>query len=103
MKVTTKVILAASITCPKCGRKLVETADTDEESLSTGNTTQRASYWMNDLKNKVQAVAQRRGWTAEMCGTCRDRDPVGIVDERAGKEQRRHVEEGSRVPRCGAR
>jgi hypothetical protein len=87
MKVATKVILAASATCPKCNRKLVETADLDEEALTTGNTTQRASYWMASLKSLVQARATQRGWTGESCGRCRDQDHLD-VDRTANAQPR---------------
>jgi hypothetical protein len=58
--------------CPGCKTKIESQNVLDEESLVTGNTTQRAAYWAKQMKEQVQASADRRGWTAQMCGKCRD-------------------------------
>ncbi len=58
--------------CPGCKTVIEMQNVLDEESLSTGNTTQKASYWAKQMKEQVQAKLERRGWTSQMCGKCRD-------------------------------
>ena len=66
------VMLLVRSKCPGCGEVIEQQAKLDEHSLSTGNTTQQASYWAKQMKAEVEGKMKRRGWTPEMCGRCRD-------------------------------
>jgi len=67
-----QVMLLVRATCPGCKTVIEMQNVLDEESLSTGNTTQRAAFWAKQMKEQVQAKLERRGWTPQMCGKCRD-------------------------------
>lgn len=72
---TVMVCLHAVSKCPVCGKKIELQRRLNEESLVTGNTTQRAAYHAKEMRALAQGEADDRGWTREMCGACRDRTP----------------------------
>lgn len=59
-------------TCPLCGKRIETRRLLTEEQLSTGNTTQMATYHVRAMKEQVQREKVRRGWRVEMCGACAD-------------------------------
>ncbi len=77
--------LAAVSTCTQCGKRVELRRELTEEQLTTGNTTQMASYHARDMKAEVSAAIVGRGWTNKVCGACRDGGPVAVVGESQGK------------------
>lgn len=69
-----RVQITAAAQCPKCGKRLEQRSLLAEEQLTTGNTTQMASYHARALRASIDAAKKLRGWTDEMCGACRDAD-----------------------------
>lgn len=69
--VCVSVVAVVSAECPRCGKRLEEKLSLDEESLSTGNTTQQAVYHVYAAKRTVEARKKARGWT-DICGACGD-------------------------------
>lgn len=74
MSTDVRVVVSVSVgcACPKCGRSLEEKLCLDEESLRTGNTTQRAAYAVELAKARIVAAKGARGWLDDRCGRCRD-------------------------------
>lgn len=68
-----RVFLMVTAQCPLCATKIELQENVSEDSLTTGNTTQKASYWVSSMKAEIADRMKRRGWTPEMCGKCRDR------------------------------
>jgi hypothetical protein len=68
------VFIIATSKCPMCSAKIEVQNKLTEESLSTGNHTQRAAYWADSMKKQVNIKRKQRGWTPEMCGKCRDKE-----------------------------
>ena len=62
--------LECFIECPNCKETIRRRATLGEESLVTGNTTQKACYAMSALKQRVGDLASYRLWNREMCGKC---------------------------------
>lgn len=68
------IMVTVECRCPRCGQRIVIKDLLTEESLSTGNTTQQASYAVKQWRAQIEADKERRCWNAEMCGKCRDRE-----------------------------
>lgn len=66
------VYLRITMRCPLCARRLERQVTLTVASLTTGNTTEQASYALDALKNDVEREATERGWVHQMCGRCRD-------------------------------
>jgi hypothetical protein len=71
-----EVYIYATSRCPVCGKRVEIKRTMHEEALVTGNTTQMASYHAKEMRAMVQSEIIQRGWTGEMCGGCRDKDPA---------------------------
>ena len=70
------VYIHATSACPVCRKRVEIKRQLDELALVTCNTTEMASYHARELRSLVQAEIISRGWTGEMCGSCRDQAPV---------------------------
>lgn len=65
------VVLTVEAVCPRCGNTCRVSARLHEESLTTGNTTERAAYVANQLRAEVDCMKALRLWDAHHCGRCR--------------------------------
>ena len=76
------VTLQVRISCVGCARAIEETQCPDVESLRTGNTTERADYWITAMRGRVLARAATRKWETGpggfKCAHCiaAERDPL---------------------------
>lgn len=66
------IMVTVQCRCPCCGQRIVIKDLLTEESLSTGNTTQQASYAIRLWRERIEADKARRGWSKDQCGKCRD-------------------------------
>ena len=87
---TTPIIvvrISARSTCTACGKRVDLERELEEHALSTGNTTQRASYHATEMRELLTEEIGRRGWTSLICGGCRDGKTglIGVVSETKGK------------------
>lgn len=74
-----RVLVEVESSCPRCSKRLQMKRQLTEEQLTTGNTTEMAMYHLREMKATIQASKDGRGWTAEMCGACRDSDPPDAI------------------------
>lgn len=72
-RIEVSVMLLVVTQCPQCSARIEQQTLLSEDSLTTGNTTQKASYWTTQMRAEVQDRMKLRGWTKEMCGRCRDK------------------------------
>lgn len=56
------VTLRAWIACIGCGRKIDTSEALSGESVRTGNHTQRAAYWLDNMNARVRAAADASRW-----------------------------------------
>jgi 8-oxo-dGTP pyrophosphatase MutT (NUDIX family) len=62
MSVHESVILRVWVHCVGCGRNMETSEVLPGESLRTGNTTQTARYWLDDMNKRIAASAETRRW-----------------------------------------
>lgn len=67
------VLVTVEASCPRCHDRITVKDLFDEESLRTGNTTQRASYGVELIRARVEAAKVAQLWNESMCGACRIR------------------------------
>ena len=85
--VVERVMLEASVTCVGCGRELKEKESLDGHAVRTGNHTQAAGYWLDQMRARVLDRARKRAWSADdrkagyRCAHCYavDTDPLGAT------------------------
>ena len=66
------VTLHASAACPLCGKKVEERRVLPVDATTSGALAVK----IEELDVKVRSTLASRGWTPEMCGACRDKDPA---------------------------
>ncbi len=69
------VTLRMASVCPQCKRRIEAVRTLTEHELTTGNTTQMASYHAKEMRAIVERDMAERGWHVEMCGRCGDPEP----------------------------
>ena len=57
-----QVTIRVVIECNGCGRKLDTSETLPGDSLRTGNTTQRAEYWLDRMRERILGSAKARRW-----------------------------------------
>lgn len=78
--------------CPQCSNTIERQTNLLAESLTTGNTTERASYHAAALIKYVDSERLGRGWTENMCGRCRDVPPEKRADLEEFKRQQASIQ-----------
>jgi hypothetical protein len=60
--VVEQVTLHVRIPCVGCGRNLDTSETLGGHAVRTGNTTQTARYWLDDMRKRMVGAAGVRGW-----------------------------------------
>jgi hypothetical protein len=60
--VVESVTLRVRISCVTCPRQLDTSETLAGDAVRTGNTTQRASYWLDGMKARLIGAADARHW-----------------------------------------
>ena len=96
MSPTERVSLSVEFKCVSCTRMLARTATLDGDAVRTGNTTQKASYWLDQMQRELTSEAKQRGWQVfegtrghgVYCAHCiaAERDPLSLTKIRENVE-----------------
>ena len=68
----TSVTIRVWARCPKCGKTIERILELGGESLTAGNTTERASYAAEAMRLEVATHKVRRQWSSDQCAACGD-------------------------------